>query len=63
MICGYCYEHIDESGECLCSEGYKSIMINDVVLTGKSAKIFLDAINNPPQPNEALKKLLKGIRK
>jgi hypothetical protein len=46
MICGYYYEHIDESGECLCSEDCKSIMINDVVLTGKSAKMFLDTIKD-----------------
>ena len=28
-------------------------------LTGKSAKIMLDLLTNPPEPNDALKELLK----
>lgn len=59
--CNLCACYVDDDGYCLCQDleddEIQRIMINDVVLTGRAAKAFLDAINNPPEPNQALKDL------
>ena len=35
---------------------------DELILTERDKQIFLDAINNPPEPNEELMKLYKGYK-